>query len=70
MRARKVALRYFKKVSGLIHLSKQYILKIKECFKKYQNDKIIKYETDESRAPLLLKSIWTDTFIEALHLKN
>jgi hypothetical protein len=43
-------------------------LKIKDS-KKNQNDELIKYETDESSAPLLLKSIWTDTVIEAIHLK-
>ncbi len=52
-RAMKVALRYPYKVSGPIHLSKRYILKIKECFK-CRNDEFLTYETDESRSPLYL----------------
>jgi hypothetical protein len=34
----------------------RYILKIKERYK-YRNDECTKYETDESSASLLLKSI-------------
>ncbi len=52
MRVIKVALCYFYKVSGPIHLSNRYILKIKER-QNYQNDKFIKYKTDESSGPLI-----------------
>ncbi len=52
--AMKESLCYFKKISEPINLLKQYILKIKER-KKYL---------------LLWKRIWTDTFIEAIHLEN
>ncbi len=50
----KVALRYIKKISEPLHLSKRYILKIEERYK-YRNDEFIKYENDESNAPLHLK---------------
>jgi hypothetical protein len=52
MRVIKVVLCYFYKVSGPIHLSNWYILKIKER-QNYQNDKFIKYKTDESSGPLI-----------------
>jgi hypothetical protein len=53
-RPMKVALRYIKKISGPLHLSKRYILKIEER-SKYRNGEFIKYENDESNAPLHLK---------------
>ncbi len=43
---------------------KEAILFENERTLKISNDEFVKHETDESSAPFLKKSIWTDTFIE------
>jgi hypothetical protein len=68
-RPMKVVLRYFLKVSRPLPFIEAIHFEVKKR-KKYRNNEFIKYETDESSAPLHLKSIWTVTFIEAIYFEN
>ncbi len=65
----KEALRYFKKVSRPLHLSKRYNLKLKNA-KNIETMNLLNTRPMKVALRYIKKNIWTVTFIEAIYFEN